>query len=128
VIDITTSLHVLIAVLVGRLSFTGDRGGLVIGQRKTAGSERKALAGNAVEDSQPQTEGFVLLRAGKSKEESTLLQPGPKRTQLEHFIEAVIRGWFGARVLPIGQVIAERWGRSVVNGKLPGGLLVWPMA
>ena len=41
---------------------------------------------------------------------TTLLSQGPKRAQLEHFIEVVIPQWFGDRVLPVTQIIAERWG------------------
>jgi len=41
---------------------------------------------------------------------TTLLSQGSKRAQLEHFIEVVIPQWFGDRVLPVTQVIAERWG------------------
>lgn len=75
-----------------------------------------------------ETQFMSVVTIGELRRGTTLLQSGPKRTQLEHFIEAVIPGWFGARVLPISQAIAERWACSMVNGKLPGGLLVWPMA
>ncbi len=30
--------------------------------------------------------------------------------QLEHFIEVAVPLWFGKRILPVTQAIAERWG------------------
>jgi predicted nucleic acid-binding protein len=39
-----------------------------------------------------------------------LLSPGAKRTQIEYSIEVLIPAWFGRRVLPVTQTIAERWG------------------
>ncbi len=39
-----------------------------------------------------------------------LLSQGARRIQLEQFIEVTVPGWFGLRVLPVTQAIAERWG------------------
>jgi hypothetical protein len=36
--------------------------------------------------------------------------PHAKRTQIEYSIEILIPAWFGERVLPVTQPIAERWG------------------
>jgi predicted nucleic acid-binding protein len=51
-----------------------------------------------------------VVTIGELRRGTTLLSQGPKRAQLEHFIEVVIPQWFGDRVLPVTQVIAERWG------------------
>jgi predicted nucleic acid-binding protein len=51
-----------------------------------------------------------VVTIGELRRGTTLLSQGPKRTQLEHFIEVVIPQWFGDLVLPVTQVIAERWG------------------
>jgi predicted nucleic acid-binding protein len=51
-----------------------------------------------------------VVTIGELRRGTTLLAPGSRRTQLEHFIEGVIPLWFGGRVLPVTQAIAERWG------------------
>jgi predicted nucleic acid-binding protein len=56
-----------------------------------------------------------VVTIGELRRGTTLLSPGARRTQLEHFIEVVIPLWFGGRVLPITQAIAERWG--TLDGK-----------
>ena len=56
-----------------------------------------------------------VVTIGELRRGTTLLSPGARRTQLEHFIEVVIALWFGDRVLPVTQAIAERWG--TLDGK-----------
>jgi tRNA(fMet)-specific endonuclease VapC len=66
--------------------------------------------------SQPEEAQFVsVVTIGELRRGTTLLSQGPKRTQLEHFIEVAIPLWFGARILPVSQAIAERWG--VLDGQ-----------
>jgi predicted nucleic acid-binding protein len=61
--------------------------------------------------SQPGDLQFVsVVTIGELRRGTTLLPHGPKRAQLENFIEVVIPQWFGDRILPVTQGIAERWG------------------
>ena len=39
-----------------------------------------------------------------------LLPPSAKRTRIEYSIKVLIPAWFGERILPITQGVAERWG------------------
>jgi predicted nucleic acid-binding protein len=43
-----------------------------------------------------------------------------KRQDLEAWLEAEIRPWFGQRILPVSAAIAERWGSLSARGKLRG--------
>jgi|SRR5579863_871325 len=51
-----------------------------------------------------------VVTIGELRRGTTLLAQGAKRAQLEEFIEITVPLWFGRRVLPITQAIAERWG------------------
>lgn len=48
------------------------------------------------------------------------MDPGARRTQLEHFILISIASWFGPRILPVTQAIAERWGTLNASRRLAG--------
>ena len=56
-----------------------------------------------------------VVTIGELRRGITLLAPGARRTQLEHFIEVTVPLWFAVRVLPVTQAIAERWG--VIDGE-----------
>ena len=43
-----------------------------------------------------------------------------KRTNLQHWLDSVMRPWFAGRVLPVTAPIAERWGFLAAEGKLRG--------
>jgi predicted nucleic acid-binding protein len=51
-----------------------------------------------------------VVTVGELRKGAILLPPSAKRTQIEYSIEALIPAWFGKRVLPVTQMIAERWG------------------
>ena len=61
--------------------------------------------------SQLKTAQFVsVVTVGELRKGAMLLPPSAKRTQIEYSIEVLIPAWFGDRVLPVTQGIAERWG------------------
>jgi predicted nucleic acid-binding protein len=61
--------------------------------------------------SQVKAEQFIgVVTVGELRKGAILLSPGAKRTQIEYSIEVLIPAWFGRRVLPVTQTIAERWG------------------
>jgi predicted nucleic acid-binding protein len=51
-----------------------------------------------------------VVTVGELRKGAILLPPSGKRTQIEHSIEVLIPAWFGERILPVTQAIAERWG------------------
>jgi predicted nucleic acid-binding protein len=51
-----------------------------------------------------------VVAVGELRKGALLLPPSTKRTQIEYSIEVLIPAWFGKRVLPVTQLIAERWG------------------
>ena len=61
--------------------------------------------------SQLRTDQFIsVVTVGELRKGAMLPAPGTKRTQLEYAIDTLIPAWFGERVLPVTQAIAERWG------------------
>ncbi len=60
---------------------------------------------------QPRESQFLsVVTIGELRRGTMLLSQGARRIQLEQFIEVTVPGWFGLRVLPVTQAIAERWG------------------
>jgi toxin FitB len=80
---------------------------------------------------EPAVEAF-LKQAGKEHVYMSVLSLGEivkgiaelpasrKRQDLEAWLEAEIRPWFGQRILPVSAAIAERWGLLSAGGKLRG--------
>ena len=60
--------------------------------------------------SQVKAAQFISVVTAELRKGVILLPPSAKRTQIEHSIEVLIPTWFGKRVLPVTQMIAERWG------------------
>ena len=56
------------------------------------------------------TQFLSVVTLGEMRRGVCLLPPGNRRTQLEHFIELRVPAWFGERITPVTQTIAERWG------------------
>lgn len=56
-----------------------------------------------------------VVTIGEMRRGTTLLPQGAKRAQYEGFIEIRVPLWFGRRVLPVTQAVAERWG--VLDGQ-----------
>ena len=40
----------------------------------------------------------------------TLLRDATRRVQLEQWLQRDVRDWFGDRILPVNEAVAERWG------------------
>ena len=51
-----------------------------------------------------------VISMGELRKGVTILPPSARRTQLEKSIEEQVPAWFGNRLLPLTQSIAERWG------------------
>ncbi len=66
---------------------------------------------------QPNESLFVsIVTLGELRRGTTLLdEQTARRTELERLIERRIPAWFGSRILPVTQRIAERWG--VLDGE-----------
>ena len=50
-----------------------------------------------------------VISMGELRKGLAILPPSARRTELEKSIEAQIPTWFGDRILPLTQSIAERW-------------------
>ena len=50
----------------------------------------------------------------------TLLPVSKRRTQIEEWVDGTLRSWFGGRILPITEAVAERWGRLAGECQLRG--------
>ncbi|MBV9505193.1 MAG: type II toxin-antitoxin system VapC family toxin [Acidobacteriia bacterium] len=62
-------------------------------------------------ESQSKDVQFVsVVTIGELRRGTALLPEGSKREKLEEFIDIEIPLWFGPRILPVTQSIAERWG------------------
>lgn len=69
-----------------------------------------------------------VVTIGELRRGTTLLAHGAKRAQFEEFIEIGVPLWFGPRVLPVTQAIAERWGCLTGSGRPPVSLSALPTA
>jgi predicted nucleic acid-binding protein len=49
-----------------------------------------------------------------------LLPAGRKRSELQDWLEIDVRSWFGGRVLPVTEKIAERWGHLAASARKQG--------
>ncbi len=45
---------------------------------------------------------------------------GARRRELEQWIEQTLRSWFAGRILPVNDIIAERWGSLTAEQRLKG--------
>ena len=48
------------------------------------------------------------------------LPPSQKRTGLQYWLDNTVRSWFSGRILPVTEVIAERWGNLSATAKQRG--------
>ena len=53
---------------------------------------------------------FSVVSLGEILKGVTLLPESRRRSQLQQWIDEVLRPWFEGRILPVSQPIAERWG------------------
>lgn len=63
---------------------------------------------------------FSAISLGEVRKGTALLSPGGKRRELELWIEQTLRPWFAGRVLPVTDIIAERWGVLTAEHRLKG--------
>jgi predicted nucleic acid-binding protein len=53
---------------------------------------------------------FSVISLGEILKGITVLQQGKRRTQLQQWLDEILRPWFDGRILPVNETIAERWG------------------
>ena len=60
-----------------------------------------------------------VLSVGEIRRGIEKLSPGKRRTELSGWLEQRLPEWFGPRLLPIDQVVADRWGRLIAAALRP---------
>jgi predicted nucleic acid-binding protein len=63
-----------------------------------------------VESAHPDALFTSVLSIGEIRKGIELLAPGKKRSELEHWIDRDLNGWFGNNLLPVTKAISNRWG------------------
>jgi predicted nucleic acid-binding protein len=63
-----------------------------------------------VEATDPDTFFTSVLSFGEIRKGIELLAPGKKRSELEQWLDADLKGWFGNNLLPVTKAISNRWG------------------
>lgn len=63
-----------------------------------------------VESAHPDTLFTSVLSIGEIRKGIELLAPSKKRSELEHWIDRDLNGWFGNNLLPVTKAISNRWG------------------
>ena len=56
-----------------------------------------------------------VITLGEIRKGFTLLRDSNRRSELEKWLERDVRQWFGPRILPVNDAVAERWG--VLDGE-----------
>lgn len=67
-----------------------------------------------------QSQFLSVITIGELRRGADLLVPGVRRAQLEQFLDLIVPAWFGDRILPVTQAIAERWGLLDATRQLAG--------
>ncbi len=60
------------------------------------------------------------ISLGEIRKGTAILAQGAKRRELERWVEEILRPWFSGRILPVDDIIAERWGVLSAEQKLKG--------
>ncbi len=58
----------------------------------------------------PDTLFTSVLCLGEIRKGIELLPQGRRRSELEQWLEIGLNGWFGGKIIPVTQAIANRWG------------------
>lgn len=58
---------------------------------------------------------FSVVSLGEILKGLTVLPEGKRRTELQQWLDEVLRPWFLGRILPVNERVAERWG--VLSGQ-----------
>ena len=61
-----------------------------------------------------------VLCLGEIRKGIELLAPGKKRSDLERWIDADLKGWFGSNLLPVTKSISNRWGILTAQAQQQG--------
>ena len=61
-----------------------------------------------------------VMTIGEISKGIDLLPAGQKRTALQRWLEIDVRRWFGPRILPVTEAIAERWGHMAAAARMQG--------
>jgi toxin FitB len=56
-----------------------------------------------------------VITLGEIRKGFTLLRDSNRRSELEKWLQRDVREWFGHRILPVNDAVAERWG--VLDGE-----------
>lgn len=79
-----------------------------------------------MEAAHPDTLFTSVLSIGEIRKGIELLVPGKKRSELEHWLDSDLNGWFGNNLLPVTKAISNRWGilaaRLQQQGKVLGNI------
>ncbi len=79
-----------------------------------------------MESAKPDTLFTSVLSLGEIRRGIELLPPSKKRRDLEAWVDADLRGWFGNNLLPVTKAISNRWGildaRSQQKGRPLGNI------
>lgn len=64
-----------------------------------------------VESTDPDLLFVSVLSFGEIRKGIELLAPGKKRSELEQWLDADLKGWFENNLLPVTKAISNRWGK-----------------
>jgi len=63
---------------------------------------------------------FSVVSLGEILKGIGVLPEGKRRRDLQHWLDETLRPWFQGRILPVGELIAERWGALAAADQLSG--------
>jgi toxin FitB len=63
---------------------------------------------------------FSVVSLGEILKGLTVLPAGQRRSELQQWLDGVLRPWFQGRILPVSEAIAERWGILAGESRLMG--------
>jgi predicted nucleic acid-binding protein len=73
-----------------------------------------------LEAADPNSIYVSVLTLGEIRLGVELLPQSKRRTQLEQWLERDLRDWFEGRILPVDQIVADRWGVLRAEAQLKG--------
>jgi predicted nucleic acid-binding protein len=75
-------------------------------------------------DDAPREQIFIsVISIGEICKGIEQLVPSKRRNGLQDWLDDYVRWWFDGRILPVSEMVAERWGRLAVLAKRPGPVL-----
>jgi toxin FitB len=73
-----------------------------------------------LEDADDEQLYFSVISLGEVLKGITILPTSKRWAELQHRLDGTLRPWFGSRILPINEPVAERWGVLAGQCKLKG--------